>query len=226
MPNVGTVLFAVGYDRKSGKSIDEVYVDGLRNVLAKLSPDIHRLIYISSTGVYGQSTGEWVDESSPCNPTRPGGKACLAAETMIAKHPLGSRAIILRLAGIYGPDRVPRKKDLLAGKLVASTSGHLNLIHVDDAADVVLAAESSSGVPATYVVSDEFPVPRRQYYEEICRLLGLTDVEYVDPPVDSPAGQRALADKRIRSDRLRESLDIALKYPTFREGLAEILRSK
>ncbi|MEM7316110.1 MAG: SDR family oxidoreductase, partial [Planctomycetota bacterium] len=223
---VDTVLFAVGFDRQSGKSIEEVYVDGLRNVLAVLPDSISRFVYISTTGVYGQSDGQVVDEDSPCDPRRPGGKACLAAEQMIQAHGLAEKSIILRLAGIYGPDRVPRKKDLMSGRLEASTRGHLNLIHVEDAAEVVLADESSTIVPAIYVVSDGNPVPRLEYYQEICKLLNLHDVELVDPPVDSPAGQRALADKRICSDLMRKQLDVTLRFPSFREGLAAILASE
>ena len=86
LPGADTVLFSVGYDRGSGSSIEEVYASGIRNVLAALPRDTGRLIYISTTGVYGPADGEWVDETTPPNPHRAGGRASLArSDTGAAK---------------------------------------------------------------------------------------------------------------------------------------------
>ena len=110
-------------------------------MLAALPSDTGRFIYISTTGVYGTAGGEWVDEETPPDPQRDGGRASLAAEQVLAAHPLGARSIILRLAGIYGPGRVPFLDKLRAGEPIpAPSAGYLNLIHVDDAAAVVVAA--------------------------------------------------------------------------------------
>ena len=91
----------------AGPSIEDVYAGGMRNVLAALPSSVGRFIYISTTGVYGPASGEWVDEATPPDPQRDGGRASLAAEQALAAHPLGARSVILRLAGIYGPGRVP-----------------------------------------------------------------------------------------------------------------------
>ena len=101
------VLFAVGFDRAAGGSIDEVYAGGVQNVLAALPSDVGRVIYISTTGVYGNAGGEWVDEDTPPDPQRDGGRASLAAEQVLAASPFASRGVVLRLAGIYGPGRIP-----------------------------------------------------------------------------------------------------------------------
>ena len=117
LPAAETVLFAVGFDRsESRQSIEEVYAGGVRNVLAALPADTGRFIYISTTGVYGPAGGEWVDEATPPDPQREGGRASLAAEQALAAHPLGQRSVILRLAGIYGPGRVPFFDELRAGE--------------------------------------------------------------------------------------------------------------
>ena len=83
LPGVNTVLFAVGYDRGSGKSQREVYVDGLKSVLQVVGPgsvrSCQRFIYVSSSSVYGQSEGEWVDESAVSEPVQPGGVCCREA---------------------------------------------------------------------------------------------------------------------------------------------------
>lgn len=225
--DVTTVLFAVGFDRTSGRSIHEVYVGGLRRALAWLPNSIERIVYISSTGVYGQVTGELVDESSPCRPIRDGGKASLAAEQVLRQSRFAKRSIILRLAGIYGPGRIPRANDLLAGQPIdAPASGWLNLIHVDDAARIVLLAEEIAPLPSLYVVSDGEPVERREYYRELARLLQAPTTTFIDPPADSPAAQRAASDKRVNVKRLFAELAPTLLYPSYREGLAAIIRGE
>jgi nucleoside-diphosphate-sugar epimerase len=221
---VQTVLFAVGMDRAAARPIHDVYVGGLRNALAWVPAEVQRFLYISSTGVYGQVTGEEVDELSPCHPTREGGKACLAAEQLLESSPLANRAIILRLAGIYGPGRIPRSADLLAGRPIdAPARGWLNLIHVDDAARIVLLAEQRAAPPRTYVVSDGQPVSRADYYAALARLLHAPPPRFIDPPADSPAAQRAASDKRINPRRLFKELTPTLEYLNYQFGLAAVV---
>ena len=86
--SIDTVLFAVGFDRSAGASIGEVYAGGVRNVLAALPSSVGRFIYISTTGVYGNAGGDWVDEETPPDPQRDGGRASLAAEQALAASPL------------------------------------------------------------------------------------------------------------------------------------------
>ena len=223
-PAIDSVLFAVGYDRASGQPIYQVYVEGLRHLLAVLPAGVTRFIYISSTGVYGDFDGEWVDEDSPCQPRREGGRACLAAERLLAEHPRGRRAIILRLAGVYGPGRVPRRESIVAGQPVpAAADGYVNLIHVDDAAGVVLAAEAATLAPRTYIVSDGRPVRRGEYFREMARLLNAPEPAFVAPAADSHAAARASADKRVSNARMMAELAPTLSYPSYREGLASIL---
>ncbi|MFT7641811.1 MAG: nucleoside-diphosphate-sugar epimerase, partial [Pirellulaceae bacterium] len=169
-PNAETVLFAVGFDHRKYQSIDDVFVDGLKNVVSAL-PSPQRFIYISSTGVYGQTDGDWVDEDSPCDPARPGGKACLAAEQILGEIDWKQAVTVLRLAGIYGPDRVPRQADIRNGFPIPGSSGYLNLIHVDDAASIVVTVGEHPSPANHYVVSDGQPVLRNDYYSELARLL-------------------------------------------------------
>lgn len=225
LPAAETVLFAVGFDRSRGdQSVEDVFVGGLRNALGLLSPaHVQRFIYISSTGVYGQSDGDWVDEQTPCHPTRPGGRACLDAEALLRASPLADRAIILRMAGLYGPDRVPRSRELKQGlPISAAEGGYLNLIHVDDAAQVVVASEQLNP-PELLVVSDGVPVPRRDYYAQVAELVGGPAPRFLPPDPQQPAAQRARGDKRIRPRRLQEKLALRLQFPDYRAGLTQIL---
>jgi len=225
-----TILFAVGYDRKSPASMRDVYVSGLRNVLQCLETSANpsqRFIYISSTGVYGDSDGEWIDENTPCHPEREGGRVCWEAEQQLANSDTGPRSIVLRMAGIYGPGRIPRKQELLTGKPIAvPPQGSLNLIHVDDAAEVVLAAERFASLPNLYVVSDGEPVERRDYFRVMAQLLGAPPPQFEIPADDSPAAARAQLDKRINSAKMMSDLHVALRYPSYREGLAAIISAE
>ena len=143
LPAADTLLYAVGYDPAGGNSRSALYVDGLQAVLDAVSAEVRRVILISSTGVYAEHCGGWVDESSPCQPSRESGRALFAAEQALAAHRFGGLGIILRLAGIYGPGRLPRRAELATGEpLPIATGEHVNLIHVEDAAAAVLAAEA------------------------------------------------------------------------------------
>lgn len=229
-----SLLYAVGFDRSTGgPDIHSVYAGGLQNVLAALPPSVTRIIYISTTGVYGTAGGGWVDETTPTAPQRDGGKASLAAEEILRAHPLGKRSAILRLAGIYGPGRVPYLDKLRANEPIAAPSeGWLNLIHVDDAARIVvavdrwLAAREASDGPHVFCVSDGSPVVRGEYYAEAARLIGASLPRFTMPPADSPAAARAGADRRVSNAKLRELMataGISFQYPSYREGLAQIL---
>src|SRR4029078_1529771 len=148
--------------------------------------------------VFGSAWGTEVDDRAPCNPQRPGGKASLAAEQLLQSSRFASRAIILRLARRYGPGRIPRAADLLAGRPIdAPAHGWLNLVHAEDAARIVLLAEDHASPPQTYVVSDGHPVQRCEYYAELRRLLSAPPPTFIPPPSDSPAAARAASDKRI-----------------------------
>lgn len=227
LPAAETVLYAVGFDRAAGLSRHALYVDGLHGILAALPPDTGKFIYISSTGVYGQSDGERVDEQSPCHPAREGGRACLDAERVLAGHPLGASAIVLRMAGLYGPGRVPNAAAIRRGETIAAPEvGYLNLIHVDDAAQIVLAAEQRATPPRMYVVADGNPVERREYYDQLARLLAADPPRFAALPVDAPAARRAASSKRINNARLMAELGVSLAYPSFREGLAAIMAAE
>jgi nucleoside-diphosphate-sugar epimerase len=227
LPVADSVLYAVGHDRTSSVTMHDAYALGLQNALDALSPETGKIIYVSSSGVYAQADGKLVDELSACEPQREGGKATLAAERHLAQHVLGRRAIVLRMAGLYGPGRVPNAAPLMRGEPLAVPQwGYLNLIHVDDAASVVLAADQRGRPPRLYVVSDGHPVERPRYYEEVARLLGVGAVRFAPPAPESAVTARAASSKRLSNARMTSELAVALAYPTYREGLSAILKAE
>lgn len=215
LPTASTVLYAVGMDRTAGKPMREVYVTGLAHVLDTL-PRCERFIYVSSTSVYGQTRGEWVDEQSAIAPTEESGKIILEAEQLLrAKRP---DAIVLRFAGIYGPDRLLQKQPTLKGEpLTGDANKWLNLVHVADGASVVLRAESH-GVPGeTYNIADGTPVSRRDFYTLLAELLHAPPAKFDHQP------ELGAPNRRISADKFR-SLGWQPAFPSYREGLPLAVR--
>jgi nucleoside-diphosphate-sugar epimerase len=218
LPPLDTLLMAVAFDPASGQTREAVCVDGLRHVLDAVRSLRDRLIFISTTGVYGGQDGGWVDEQSECQPDREAGRVYLSAERLIDGHRWRPQSVVLRMAGIYGPGRIPYLALLREGKpLIVTTEGYLNLIHVDDAVRVVAACDHCA-TPERFLVSDGFPVKRADYYREVARLAG-TSVAFSEAEPDSPRGQRGRSNKRVCNRKLLQVLPLELQYPTYREGL-------
>jgi nucleoside-diphosphate-sugar epimerase len=210
LPAVATVLYAVGLDRAAGRSMREVYVQGLANVLAAL-PAPGRFLYVSSTSVYGQTHGEDVDETAATEPAEEAGRVVLEAERLVRQRL--PAAVVLRFAGIYGPGRLLRRAGIEAGEPIATDpDGWLNLIHVEDGAAAVGAAEDCAADGSVYNVCDDRPARRREFYTELARLLGAPSPRF------EPAGQGG-ANRRVVNRRMREALGVVLRYPTFVGGL-------
>lgn len=227
LPAVESVLFSVGFERGGPQSIHDVYVSGLRTAVAALPEIPGRFLYISSTGVFGRADGELVTEATAPDPRREGGRAHWEAEQWLATSPVAGSVIVLRMAGIYGPGRIPRRRDIEAGEPIAAASeGWLNLIHVVDGARAVLAAEARAEPPELYLVSDGNPAIRGDYYRVLADLLGAPAPRFVDPAPDSPQARRAAADKRVSNEKLRSQLSLEFDYPSCREGLTAILSSE
>jgi nucleoside-diphosphate-sugar epimerase len=217
LPEVDVVVFAVGFDRGSGRSMREIYVDGLACLLEQLPP-CGRFIYVSSTSVYGQSDGSEVDEDAETAPREASGQVVLEAEQILREcYP---DAIVLRFAGIYGPGRLLREKALRESQpIVAAPDRWLNLIHVDDGVQAILAAETRGQTGLIYNVADNFPVHRIDFFERLAELLDVPRPRFERPkPDELPAHEQA--NRQVSNRRMRAELGVKLLYPSFREGLA------
>jgi nucleoside-diphosphate-sugar epimerase len=215
LPRVDSVVYAVGLDRAAGVDMRAVYVEGLANVLDRLPPP-GRFIYVSSTSVYGQDDGGEVDESAPTEPVEASGRIVLEAEQVLRQRL--PDALILRLAGIYGPGRLLRQRAIEAGEpLAADPDKWLNLIHVEDAAAAVQAAVRRGQPGRVYNVSDGHPVRRRDFYAYLAQLLA------APPPRFAPAGPDP-TDRRIVNRRMLRELGVVVRFPSYREGLAAAVR--
>jgi len=220
LPVVDTVLYAVGMDRLSGRSFREVYVDGLRNVLDNL-PCPRRFIYVSSTSVYGQVNGEEIDESSPTEPLEENGRVILEAENLLRSRL--PEAIILRFAGIYGPGRILRRAAIEQGEpLRGDADKWLNLIHVQDGARAVEAANERGRPGETYLVADGNPVRRRDFYTYMANLLKAPTARFEPLPSGAPIPNHERSNRRILNRKMREELGVVLEFGDYRRGLSGI----
>src|SRR5262245_6564888 len=220
LPHVDTVLYAIGLDRSTGASMRSVFVDGLANVLEHL-PRPRRFIYVSSSSVYGQTGGEWVDEESATEPLEESGKIVLEAERLLqARLP---EAIVLRLGGIYGPGRLLRQKTIEAGEpIIGDADKWLNLLHVEDGAAAILAAQERGQPGRIYNICDYQPVRRRDFYTELARRLEAPAPRFVRPSADQASPPHEIANRRIRNRRMHEELRVDLRFTNYINGLASV----
>jgi nucleoside-diphosphate-sugar epimerase len=217
LPRADAVAYCVGFDRSPGATMHDVYVHGLENVLNRLPPP-GRFVYVSSTGVYGQCAGEEVDEIAATEPAEESGRVVLEAEAVLRRHLPG--AVVLRFAGIYGPERVIRRQTVEAGEpLVGDAEKWLNLIHVEDGAAAVVTAAERACPGAVVNVCDDRPVRRREFYAEMARLLDAPAPRFVPPAPGAPPPPHDRANRRILNRRLRNELGLELRYPSYVEGL-------
>ena len=171
---------------------------------------------ISSTGVYGGLDGT-IDEDSACQPLRASAEASLQAEEWLRGQP-DIQSCAFRLAGIYGPGRIPNAERIRRGEPLDTDPAHcLNMIHADDAARVITQSFAEFPMPAVLNVSDGTPVTRGDFYQELARLGGW------DPPRFGTFSAANSAQRQVTS-RYRETLlEPHLRFPSYREGLADAL---
>lgn len=205
-----------------------VYLEGTRNLLAWLeAAPPRKFVYTGSTGVYGQDAGGWVDEDQPAEPRTETGAVLRATEGLLlsAARERGFPAIVLRVAGIYGPGRGYFFRQFIKGEARMEGDGrrHLNLVHRDDVAGAIVAALERGTPGRVYNVVDNAPVPQVEMFAWLAAALGqpMPPQVAVDPHRQR---RRVATDKRISNRRLREELGYTPRFPTFREGYADELR--
>lgn len=182
--------------------------------------------YLSTTGVYGDHAGDWVDETTPLAPTTARGQARVAAEAAWSAIP-GLPLHIFRLAGIYGPGRGPFSKvrDGTARRIIKKGQV-FSRTHVEDIAQVLRASIDRPRPGAVYNVCDDDPAPPEDVIEEAARLLDLPvpEAEDFDTAEMTPMARSFYAEsKKVRNDLIKTELGVTLRYPDYRAGLRALL---
>jgi len=187
--------------------------------------------YLSTTGVYGDHGGGWVDEETPLTPTTQRGHDRVAAEAewQALAAEAGLPLHLFRLAGIYGPGRGPfaKVRDGTARRIV-KPGQVFSRIHVDDIAAVLHASMERPDPGAVYNVCDDDPAPPQDVIAEAARLLGLPvppEVPWEEAEMSPMARSFYAESKRVRNDRIKSDLGIELTYPDYRSGLRALLKT-
>lgn len=198
----------------------KAYVEGMTNLLAALdaageSP--RRIFFASSTAVYAQSGGEWVDETSATEPTHFSGKRLLEAERQLLDSPFA--ASVIRFGGIYGPRRTRLVDRVRTGGAQYHAEQYSNRIHRDDCVGVLRHMLGLASPAPVYLGVDSDPTDEKTLYEWIAGATG-APTPLPAPRGAAPSGRRG--NKRCRNTLLLES-GYELRYPTFRHGYTAVL---
>ncbi|MFP9061202.1 SDR family oxidoreductase [Natrialbaceae archaeon A-chndr2] len=231
VPDVDVVVFAASSGGRGADAAREIYVDGLETAIHAFgtreeTPD--RLVYTSSTGVHGDHDGQWVDETTPIEPTTEKTAVLAEAERLALEKPAeyGFDGTVARYAGLYGPDRY-RLERYLEGPV---TEGYLNMVHRDDAAGAVRYVLEEDIVRSEVVqVVDDEPSSKWAFADWLAAECGVetppkrTKAERLEAgDLSEAARRRILTSKRCSNERLRK-LGYRFEYPTFREGYREAI---
>ncbi|MEH7828142.1 SDR family oxidoreductase [Gemmobacter denitrificans] len=181
--------------------------------------------YLSTTGVYGDHAGAWVDEDTPLTPSTIRGKQRVMAEAQW--QALGLPLHIFRLAGIYGPGRGPfAKVRNRTARRIVKPGQVFSRIHVEDIAATLEASMLRPNPGRIYNVCDDDPAPPEAVIAHAAHLLGMPEppAEDWDTAEMTPMARSFYAEsKRVRNDRIKAELGLRLRYPSYREGLAALL---
>lgn len=206
-----------------------VYLEGNRNLIDWLSAaPPKKFVYTSSTSVYGQIDGSLVKESSLTQPVADTAQVLVQAENELLKAARDKKfpAIILRVAGIYGPERGQLFKQFLADDARIPGKGDrlINMIHRNDVVGCIVAALKSGRAGEIYNAVDDEPVPQIHFFRWLSETLGKYMPDFA-PESETPERKRALTQKKVSNRKLKMELGYQFRYPTFRQGYtAEIQR--
>jgi nucleoside-diphosphate-sugar epimerase len=229
--DLDAVVYAASADAFDDGAYRAAYVDGLRNLLGALAESggrPGRVLYASSTAVYAQNAGEWVDESSETEPRSFSGQRVLEGERVLLGA--GVPGTVLRLGGIYGPGRTRLVESVRSGRAVvrAGEPHYTNRIHRDDAAGALAHLLRLPAPLPVYLGVDREPADEALVLRWLADRLGVTPppVEPAEPLAtgreDAAGARRPRGSKRCANDRLLAS-GYRFLWPTFREGYGALI---
>jgi nucleoside-diphosphate-sugar epimerase len=208
---------------------EQVYWQGTRHLLDWLAATPpKKFVYTSSTSVYGQTDGSLVKEGSPAEPASETGRVLVDTEKLLldAAREKKFPAVILRVAGIYGPERGHLFLQYLKDEARLPGRGErlLNMIHRADLVNCIIAALKNGRAGEVYNAVDDEPVPQIHFFRWLSETLGKNMPPFGEEPA-AAGRKRAVTHKKVLNRKLKAELGYQFKYPTFRQGYtAEIQR--
>jgi len=217
-----SIVYCAGASRSDEEAYRKAYIDGPENLIRALRERAElprNFLFCSSTAVYGQARGEWVDEESPTLPSRWNGELLLTAERLV--HASLTSSVVVRLGGIYGPGRTRLVEQVRRGEARIPLQEHFtNRIHRDDAAGMLAHLLKAEPKERCYLGVDDEPASLADVLRHLARRLNVEEPPLAEPGAPS---QRRAGSKRCRNARLRAE-GYSFRYPSFREGYAEVAR--
>ena len=216
------VVVAVSSSRGGREAHQRVFGAGIVNVCAWLKTHTARsVVFISSTSVYRQTEGEWVDEKSHTAMDTATSKTLRNAEDQIAS--VVSPVTILRSSGIYGPGRGYLFQQFMNGAATIEGTGErfLNMVHRDDLSKAIIRSFDGNG--GTFNITDDEPVSQLNFFEWLSERTNRPLPPFAPEP-DPSTRKRGITNKRVSNKRFKEALGFEYTHPTFREGLENELR--
>ena len=223
------VVNTVSSTKGGVEEYEQVYVNGTRNLIDWMSQNPPRkFVYTGSTSVYGQTDASVVKETSPTEPANATSKLLVETEKLLiaAAQIRKIPAVILRVAGIYGPGRGHLFLQFLRNEARIAGRGDriINMIHRDDLVNIIVAALKNGRAGEVYNAVDDEPVTQLHFFRWLSESLGKWMPPFATDEENSQR-KRGITNKKVSNRRLKMELGVQLKYPTFRQGYtAEITR--
>jgi len=224
--NADVIVITLTPSTISEEGYRKAYLETSQAIIAALDAQNHQprlIVFVSSTSVYGQKKGEWVDETTPTEPSSFSGKILLATESLWQQSRYAS--CIVRLSGIYGPGRRRLIEQVQHGQGTAAKPVlYSNRIHADDAAAAIfhlIEQSRHSAIEPLYLVSDSEPVPLHEVKQWLAQAMKLP----TDHLTTQTTGRSFRGSKRCSNTRLLDS-GFTLRYKSFREGYTALLAHK
>ncbi len=227
-PHLDYVVYAVSPGGSSDEAYRAAYVEGVGNLLSAVVEQEQaprRVLFTSSTGVYAQTEGEWVDEDSPTEPSSYSGQRLLEGERLLLGGPFP--ATVLRLGGIYGPGRTRLIEEVRAGSAAClpGTPAWSNRIHRDDCAGALHHLMMLDAPAPVYIGVDREPAPLCDILRWLADRLGMPAPPVGDAAEGSRRGRAGRrSNKRCSSTRLAES-GYEMRYRSYREGFGALIEA-
>ncbi|WP_043692768.1 NAD-dependent epimerase/dehydratase family protein [Luteibacter sp. 9133] len=215
LPHADAVVYAPTPGARDEEAYRAIFPDGLRHLVDALPAPPRRTVFVSSTAVYGEHGGDWVDETTVPAPMGFNGRVLLEGERWLASRDIGG--VSVRLAGLYGPGRTQLLDRLREGKVVVPRGRgiYANRIHVDDAAAALALVLSLEQPAPVYVGVDDTPLPIDVLYDHLAGLLG------VALPGEGP-GPAGVGNKRLSNALLRDA-GFRCRWRDARDGYAALI---
>ena len=216
--DVDYVVNMTSSNRGGASEYQKIFLEGNRS-LAEVFRQIKGYYMTSSTSVYSQTSGEWVDESSPANPTTQTGQILRQAEELVLQAFSFCQPVVFRVAGIYGQGRAHLLEAYLDSRVKwnRAMDRYLNMIHVEDLARLMVAALKSEQLQGIFNAVDDLPVKQSEFYLWLSQeTKGKLPEECAIEEIENR--KRGVSNKRVSNTKIKQALGFSFTYPTFRQG--------